>query len=48
MKDVAAGKPELFVGPDCKNLNGAHGIVLDKNSGSFIVAVNKLNKIVSS
>jgi sugar lactone lactonase YvrE len=46
MKNGSAGKPELFVGPDCKNLNGADGIVLDKNSGSFIVAVNKLNKIV--
>src|ERR1051326_4276157 len=46
MKDGSAGKPDLFVGPDCKNLNGADGIVLDKNSGSFIVAVNKLNKIV--
>ena len=46
MKDGSAGKPQLFVGPDCKNLNGADGIVLDKNSGSFIVAVNKLNKIV--
>ena len=46
MKDGSAGKPELFVGPDCKNLNGADGILLDKNSGSFIVAVNKLNKIV--
>jgi sugar lactone lactonase YvrE len=45
MKDGSAGKPELFVGPDCKILNGADGIVLDKD-GSFIVAVNKLNKIV--
>jgi sugar lactone lactonase YvrE len=45
MKDGSAGKPELFVGPDCKNLNGADGIVLDKD-GSIIIAVNKLNKIV--
>ena len=45
MKDGSAGKPDLFVGPDCKNLNGADGIILDKDSGSFIVAVNKLNKI---
>ena len=44
MKDGSAGKPELFVGPDCKNLNGADGIILDKD-GSIIVAVNKLNKI---
>jgi sugar lactone lactonase YvrE len=45
MKDGSAGKPELFVGPDCKNLNGADGIVVDKD-GSIIIAVNKLNKIV--
>ena len=45
MKNGSAGKPELFVGPDCKNLNGADGIILDKD-GSIIVAVNKLNKIV--
>ena len=46
MKDGSAGKPELFVGPDCKNLNGADGIVLDHKDGSIIVAVNKLNKVV--
>jgi hypothetical protein len=47
MKDGSAGKPELFVGPDCKNLNGADGIVVDNDvDGSMIVAVNKLNKIV--
>jgi sugar lactone lactonase YvrE len=45
MNDGSAGKPELFVGPDCKNLNGADGIVVDKD-GSIIIAVNKLNKIV--
>jgi sugar lactone lactonase YvrE len=45
MKNGSAGKPELFVGPDCKNLNGADGIILDKD-GSIIVAVNKLNEIV--
>jgi hypothetical protein len=47
MKDGSAGKPELFVGPDCKNLNGADGVVVDNDGdGSMIVAVNKLNKIV--
>ncbi|HET7345295.1 MAG TPA: SMP-30/gluconolactonase/LRE family protein [Nitrososphaeraceae archaeon] len=47
MKDGSAGKPGLFVGPDCKNLNGADGIAVDKNdNGSMIIAVNKLNKIV--
>lgn len=47
MKDGSAGKPGLFVGPDCKNLNGADGIAVDKDdNGSMIVAVNKLNKIV--
>ena len=46
MKDGIAGKPQLFVGPDCKNLNGADGVVVDNNDGSMIVAVNKLNKIV--
>jgi sugar lactone lactonase YvrE len=46
MKDGSAGKPELAVGPDCKNLNGADGIVLDHKDGSIIVAVNKLNKVV--
>jgi sugar lactone lactonase YvrE len=45
MKNGSSGKPELFVGPDCKNLNGADGIILDKD-GSIIVAVNKLNEIV--
>jgi len=46
MKDGSAGKPELFVGPDCNNLNGADGAVVDNNDGSMIIAVNKLNKIV--
>jgi hypothetical protein len=48
LKDGSAGKPELFVGPDCNNLNGADGVVLDKDDsdGSMIVTVNKLNKIV--
>jgi hypothetical protein len=46
MKDGSAGKPELFVGPDCNNLNGADGVVVDNNDGSMIIAVNKLNKIV--
>lgn len=47
MKDGSAGKPGLFVGPDCKNLNGADGIAVDKDdNGSMIIAVNKLNKIV--
>ena len=46
MKDGSAGKPELFVGPDCNNLNGADGVAVDNNDGSMIVAVNKLNKIV--
>jgi sugar lactone lactonase YvrE len=44
MKDGSAGKPEIFVGPDCENLNGADSIILDKD-GSIVVAVNKLNKI---
>jgi hypothetical protein len=47
MMDGTAGKPELFVGPDCKNLNGADDLAVDKDdNGSMIVAVNKLNKIV--
>ena len=47
MKDGTAGKPGLFVGPDCKNLNGADGLAVDKDdNGSMIIAVNKLNKIV--
>ena len=47
MKDGTAGKPELFVRPDCKNLNDADGLAVDKDdNGSMIVAVNKLNKIV--
>jgi sugar lactone lactonase YvrE len=45
MKDGSAGKPELYVGPDCKNLKGADGIILDKDGSSIIVAVYKLNKI---
>ena len=46
IKDGSAGKPELFVGSDCKNLNGADGVVVDKDDGSIIVTVNKLNKLV--
>ncbi|MGN6633725.1 MAG: SMP-30/gluconolactonase/LRE family protein [Nitrososphaeraceae archaeon] len=46
LKDGSAGKPELFVGSDCKNLNGADGVVVDKDDGSMIVTVNKLNKLV--
>ena len=46
MKDGSAGKPGLFVGPECNNLNGADGVVVDNNDGSMIIAVNKLNKIV--
>ena len=46
MKDGSAGKPGLFVGPDCNILNGADGVVVDNNDGSMIIAVNKLNKIV--
>ena len=47
MKDGTAGKPELFVRLDCKNLNDADGLAVDKDdNGSMIVAVNKLNKIV--
>jgi SMP-30/Gluconolactonase/LRE-like region len=47
MKDGTAGKPELFVRPDCKNLTDADGLAVDKDdNGSMIVAVNKLNKIV--
>jgi sugar lactone lactonase YvrE len=44
-KDGSTGKPELYVGPDCKKLNGADGIILDKDGSSIIGAVNKLNKI---
>lgn len=46
MKDGSAGKPGLFVGPDCNILNGADGVVVDNNDDSMIIAVNKLNKIV--
>ena len=31
------GKPGLFVGPDCNNLNGADGVVVDNNDGSMMM-----------
>ena len=47
----SAGSPEVIVGPDCTNLNGADGIAIDdkndndSNNDNIIVTVNKLNKI---
>jgi hypothetical protein len=31
LKDGSAGKPELFAGPDCNILNGADGVILNKD-----------------
>ena len=51
MTNGSAGSPEVIVGPDCTNLNGADGIVIDdkndndSNNDNIIVTVNKLNKI---
>ncbi len=51
MTNSSAGSPEVIVGPDCTNLNGADGIVIDDkndndgNNDNIIVTVNKLNKI---
>lgn len=42
----SAGEPEVFIGPDCENLAGADGIVIDERANDLIIAVNKLNKIV--
>jgi hypothetical protein len=43
----SAGEPEVFVGPDCENLAGADGLVIDEIANDLIVAVNKLDKIVN-
>jgi hypothetical protein len=51
MTNGSAGSPEVIVGPDCTNLNGADGIAIDdkndndSNNDNIIVTVNKLNKI---
>jgi hypothetical protein len=51
MTNGSAGSPEIIVGPDCTNLNGADGILIDdkndndSNNDTIIVTVNKLNKI---
>jgi sugar lactone lactonase YvrE len=44
--DDSAGEPEVFVGPDCENLAGADGLVIDEMANDLIIAVNKLDKIV--
>jgi hypothetical protein len=44
--DDSAGETEVFVGPDCENLAGADGLVVDEMANDLIIAVNKLNKIV--
>ena len=44
--DDSAGQPEVFVGPDCGNLAGSDGLVIDEMANDLIIAVNKLNKIV--
>jgi hypothetical protein len=43
----SAEEPEVFVGPDCENLAGADGLVIDEIANDLIVAVNKLDKIVN-
>jgi hypothetical protein len=45
--DDSAGEPEVFVGPDCENLAGSDGLVIDETANDLIIAVNKLNKIVN-
>jgi hypothetical protein len=44
--DDSAMEPEVFFGPDCENLAGADGMVIDETSNDLIIAVNKLDKIV--
>jgi DNA-binding beta-propeller fold protein YncE len=41
----AAGAPEIVAGPDCETLGGADGLVRSPD-GSFVVAVNRQNKLV--
>jgi sugar lactone lactonase YvrE len=40
-----AGAPEIVAGPDCETLGGADGLVRSPD-GSFVVAVNRQNKLV--
>ncbi len=44
-RDGAAGEISVLVGPDCETLGGADGLARAPD-GSFIVAVNRQNKLV--
>ena len=44
-EDGTAGTASVFVGPDCNNLEGADGLVIDQD-GNFLVAANRINKLV--
>jgi len=44
-KQGTAGVPEIFVGPDCENLEGGDGIAIDKE-GNLYVGANRINKLV--
>ena len=44
-KEGAAGVPEIFIGPDCENLEGGDGIAIDKE-GNLYVGANRINKLV--
>lgn len=45
-KDGSAGSPTIVAGPDCETLGGADGLARAPD-GSFVVAVNRQNKLVS-
>ncbi len=44
-KDGSAGAAEIIAGPDCETLGGADGLARAPD-GSFVVAVNRQNKLV--
>lgn len=43
--DGRAGTPTLVAGPDCAQLSGADGVIIDRD-GNFLVAANHLNALV--
>ena len=45
-KDGTAGPAQIVAGPDCETLGGADGLARAPD-GSFVVAVNRQNKLVS-
>jgi sugar lactone lactonase YvrE len=45
-QDGSAGLPTIVAGPDCETLGGADGLARAPD-GSFVVAVNRQNKLVS-